>query len=106
MTHNVGAMVTWALLTAGGIVAVKFAYDVPANATLNINSEGAKAIYNRDAPIGAGVIKAGDTATFIYTTYYRLISLDRSEGGDMSNYYTKSEIDAMIGNVESSLASI
>lgn len=93
-------------LTVGGIVAVKFAYDVPANATLNINSKGAKAIYNRDAPITAGVIKAGDTATFIYTTYYRLISLDRSEGGDMSNYYTKSEIDAMIGNVESSLASI
>jgi hypothetical protein len=93
-------------LTVGGIIAVKFAYDVPANATLNINSKGAKAIYNRDAPITAGVIKAGDTATFIYTTYYRLISLDRSEGGDMSNYYTKSEIDAMIGNVESSLASI
>lgn len=93
-------------LTVGGIVAVKFAHDVPANATLNINGKGAKAIYNRDAPITAGVIKAGDTATFIYTTYYRLISLDRSEGGDMSNYYTKSEIDAMIGNVESSLASI
>lgn len=92
--------------TVGGIVAVKFAYDVPANATLNINRKGAKAIYNRDAPITSGVIKAGDTATFIYTTYYRLISLDRSEGADLTNYYTKTEIDTKIGNIETLLASI
>lgn len=64
-------------LTANGIVSVKFLYDVPANATLNINSKGAKAIYNKDAAITSGVIKAGDTATFIYNTYYRLISVDR-----------------------------
>jgi len=64
-------------LTTGGIVAVRFTYDVPANATLNINSKGAKAIYYRNAAITAGVIKAGDTATFIYNTYYRLISIDR-----------------------------
>ena len=63
-------------LTANGIVSVKFSYDVPANATLNINSKGAKAIYNKDAAITAGVIKAGDTATFIYNTYYRLIAVD------------------------------
>lgn len=64
-------------LTANGIVSVKFLYDVPANATLNINSKGAKAIYNKDAAITSGVIKAGDTATFIYNTYYRLIAVDR-----------------------------
>ena len=64
-------------LTANGIVSVKFIYDVPANATLNINGKGAKAIYNKDAAITSGVIKAGDTATFIYNTYYRLISVDR-----------------------------
>ena len=64
-------------LTAGGIVSVRFTYDVPANATLNINSKGAKAIYYRNAAITAGVIKAGDTATFIYSTYYRLIAIDR-----------------------------
>lgn len=64
-------------LTTGGIVAVKFTYDVPASATLNINSKGAKAIYHKGAAIAAGVIKAGDTATFIYSTYYHLISLDR-----------------------------
>ena len=64
-------------MTAGGIVAVRFSYDVPAGATLNINSKGAKAIYYRNAAITDGVIKAGDTATFIYSTYYRLISIDR-----------------------------
>ena len=64
-------------LTTGGIVSVRFTYDVPAGATLNINSKGAKAIYHRDAAITDGVIKAGDIATFIYSTYYRLISIDR-----------------------------
>jgi hypothetical protein len=43
---------------------------------LNINSKGAKAIYNQGAAIAAGVIKAGDTATFIYSTYYHLIAVD------------------------------
>jgi len=64
-------------LTANGIVVVKFTHDVPANATLNINSRGAKAIYNKGAAITAGVIKAGDTATFIYSTYYHLVAIDR-----------------------------
>ena len=64
-------------LTTGGIVAVKFTYDVPAGATLNINSKGAKAIYHKGAAITAGVIKAGDTATFIYSSQYHLISLNR-----------------------------
>lgn len=63
-------------LTANGIVSVKFLYDVPANATLNINGKGAKAIYNKDAAITSGVIKAGNTATFIYNTYYHLIAID------------------------------
>ena len=64
-------------LTTGGIVAVKFTYDVPANATLSINSKTAKAIYHRGAKITAGVIKAGDIATFVYSSYYHLISIDR-----------------------------
>lgn len=64
-------------LTTGGIVAVKFTNDVPAGATLNINSKGAKAIYHKGAAITDGVINAGDTATFIYSTYYHLISVDR-----------------------------
>ena len=64
-------------LVTGGIVAVRFSYDVPASATLNVNSTGAKAIYYRNAAITAGVIKAGDIATFVYSTYYRLIAVDR-----------------------------
>ena len=43
---------------------------------MNINSKGAKSIYHKGAAIKAGVIKAGDTATFIYSTYYYLIAID------------------------------
>lgn len=64
-------------LATGGVTAVKFNYDVPAGATLNINGKGAKAIYYRGAAISSGVIKAGDIATFVYSTYYYLISIDR-----------------------------
>lgn len=49
-----------------GIVAVKFTNAVPTNATLNINSKGAKPIFYRGSAIVAGVINAGDVATFIY----------------------------------------
>lgn len=70
-------------LTAGGIVSVKFTNAVGANATLNINSKGAVAIYYRGSAITAGVIEAGDTATFIYSTSpacYHLIALDKVGG--------------------------
>lgn len=71
-------------LTTGGIVAVKFTYAVPAGATMNINSKGAKAIYHRGSAITAGVIKAGDTATFVYNgTYYHLLCVDRDEVGEV-----------------------
>jgi hypothetical protein len=66
-------------LVAGGIVSIKFTNDVPANSTLNVNSKGAKAIYYRGAAITDGIIRGGDTATFIYSTYYHLISIDRDE---------------------------
>lgn len=65
-------------LAAGGVVAVKFTYAVPASATLNINSKGAKAIYFKGAAVTANIIQAGDTALFIYDgTYYHLLSVDR-----------------------------
>lgn len=64
-------------LTTGGIVAVKFTNDVCADATLNINSKGAKKLYFRGAAITEDIIKAGDVATFIYDTNYHLISIDR-----------------------------
>lgn len=66
-------------LTTGGIVVVKFIFDIPgvSNPTLNINAKGAKAIYYNGSPLGPGIIKSGDLATFIYSTNYYLISLDR-----------------------------
>lgn len=64
-------------LVAGGIVAIKFDNDVPANATLNVNGKGAKAIWYRGAAITAGVIKAGDTVTMVYSTNYHVLSIDR-----------------------------
>lgn len=66
-------------LTTGGIVAVKFIFDVPcvSNPTLNVNAKGAKAIYHNGSPLKPGIIKSGDLATFIYSTNYYLISLDR-----------------------------
>ena len=75
-TAKVATLSSYTLAT-GGIVAVKFTYDVPANATLNINSKGAKNIYHKGSKIAAGVINAGDTATFIYSSQYHLISIDR-----------------------------
>ncbi len=65
-------------LTTGGHVGVRFLFDVPANATLNIRSRGAKAIYFKNAAITAGIIKAGDTALFVYDgTNYHLLGIDR-----------------------------
>ena len=64
-------------LTTGGAVSIKFTNAVPANATLNVNSKGAKAIYYRGAAITGDIIKAGDVATFVYSTQYHLISVDR-----------------------------
>lgn len=64
-------------LVTNGIVSVKFTNAVPANSTLNINSKGAKSIYYQGSAITGGVIKAGDIATFIYSTQYHLIAIDR-----------------------------
>lgn len=65
-------------LNTGGIIAVKFTYNVPANATLNVNSKGAKNIKYKNANIIAGIINAGETATFMYDgSYYHLLSTDR-----------------------------
>lgn len=64
-------------LVSGGIVSVKFTNAVPANATMNINSKGAKNIFYNNARITAGIIKAGDIATFVYDgTQYRLIAIN------------------------------
>lgn len=66
-------------LAINGIVAVKFTNAVPANSTLNINSKGAKPIHYRGAAIVAGVINAGDVATFIYDgTNYIYLGTDNA----------------------------
>lgn len=49
----------------GDIVTIKFTNDVPANATLNISTKGARNIKYKGANIAAGVIKGGDTAMFV-----------------------------------------
>lgn len=64
-------------LVTNGIVAVKFTNAVPASATMNINSKGAKAIYHKGAAIKAGIINAGDIALFIYNgSQYHLLTSD------------------------------
>ena len=83
---KVGTLSSYALAT-GGIVSVKFTYAVPASATLNINSQGAKSIYFRGSAITGGVIKAGDVATFIYSSQYHLIAIDRWQN-DISSLQT------------------
>lgn len=71
------ATMTDYILKTNGFVAVKFINPVPANATLNINSEGAKPILYRGQAIINGIIKGGDVVTFIYDgTNYQIVSLD------------------------------
>jgi hypothetical protein len=66
-------------LAAGGTVAVRFTYDVLANATLNINSKGAKNIFYQGVNVGTNVIQAGDIVTMIYDgTQYHILAIDRS----------------------------
>lgn len=103
---KVGTLSSYTLVT-GGIVAVKFTYAVPANATLNINSKGAKAIYHRGAKITAGVINAGDTATFMYSGgYYHLLSVD-SEPTNITTLQSKvSTLETKVAALEALLAYI
>ena len=61
----------------GGLVVVYFQYDVPAQATLNINNQGAKEIHFGSSRIAANVIKAGDKCLFIYNGNYMLVAIDR-----------------------------
>ena len=66
-------------LATGGIVSVKFTNAVPASATMNINSKGAKAIYYKGKAIIDGIICAGEVATFVYDgTRYHLLTVDRN----------------------------
>lgn len=69
-------------LVTNGTVSVKFTNDVPADATMNVNSKGAKNIWYQGANITDDIIKAGDLATFVYDgTRYQLIGIDREGSG-------------------------
>ena len=87
-------------LVENGIVAVKFTYAVPAGASLNINSKGAKPIYYSGAAISGDIIQGGDIGTFVLTgtgssAKYILLSVDRS-AGEMTDQEVQDLIDALI----------
>ena len=65
------------------MVSVRFTNgNTAASPTLNINSTGAKAIYYRGAALtDTSLIKAGDTVTMIYSTYYHIIAIDKGAAG-------------------------
>ena len=84
------------VLNTGGIVSVLFDHDVQAGATLNITSKGAKPIYHKGAAIKNGIIKAGDTATFMYSGQYHLVSIDR----DYVSYTLPPATSSTLGGVK------
>lgn len=86
------------VLATGGILSVKFTNAVPANATLNVNSKGAKNIFFNGAAITAGIIKAGYIATFMFDgTQYQLIAIDHATGSSPS---PTGKIDLVLNNSE------
>ncbi len=70
-------------LGTGGIVSVKFTNgNTVSSPTLNISSTGAKSIYYRGAALtDTTMIAAGDTVTFIYSSQYHIISIDKAGVG-------------------------
>ena len=65
--------------TIGSILSIKFANDVPSNATINVNSKGAFNIRYKGENIPNGIIKGGDLAIFVFDgDYYCLIAIDAS----------------------------
>lgn len=90
----------------GSIIAVKFNYNVPANATLNLSSKGAKPIYYRGSAITAGIINAGDIATFIYSssTPQRFILIANDAWINQLPAFTSSDNGKILGVVNGQLA--
>jgi len=95
-------------LTTGGIVAVKFTNGLCANATLNINSKGAKNIFINGATVTATTCKnvlAGDIAYFIYDgTRYQFLGTDRTRASvdyDSTNKKITQTIDGVTSDVVS-----
>lgn len=84
------------ILKANGSVSVVFSNAITvASATLNINSTGAKPIYQNGAALAADVIKAGDIVTLCYNgTQFDITNIEHSAGT-----YNKTEINEMFEDV-------
>ena len=69
------ASITGYTLSSNSFVKITFTYAVPANASLNITSKGAKPIYKLGRAIKAGEIGAGSTVGLLYDgTRYNVIT--------------------------------
>ena len=76
------ATLTSYALSTQGRVSIKFEEAVPAAATLNINSRGAKSIYYKGAAITDNIILGGDIVTFVYNgTQYEIVNIYRENDG-------------------------
>lgn len=80
-------------IVTGGIVSVRFTYpNTAVNATLNVNSKGAKDIYYKGSPISTTLIRANDIVVMQYNgTQYDIIGIDSAplytETSEGSNFY-------------------
>ena len=87
-------------LVTNGFVSVRFTNAVSANATMNINTRGAKPIYYNNSAIGNNMILAGCTALFVYDgTRYHLLSTDYASISQMY-YIQRDQVvwSSVIGN--------
>ena len=71
------------LLLKNGIIAVRFTAGIQvAEATLNVNSQGAKPIYINGEPVQPGDIRAGQTAMMAYDgSHWNITSIVGNESG-------------------------
>ncbi len=85
------------ILVVGGVIVVEFMQDVPANSTMNINDNGAKPIFYRDAAITDGVISEGNIALFTYNgSKYVLLAIDNNIQESVYDEATETDIDDII----------
>lgn len=87
----------------GKTVLLTFENAVGSGATLSINSTTAKPIFYHGAPIGDGVIGAGDTALLVYDTSadsgsgaYELITVDRAGSAKPDGGWLESDLAAAV----------
>jgi hypothetical protein len=80
-------------LVTHGIVSISFTNAITvANATLNINSKGAKAIYYKGAALGANIIGAGSIVVMQYNgSQYHIVNIE-------APIITTSEIDTLLAD--------